>query len=175
QLSDVANFTASWGGCSGDSGSGAFEQAQFTLGKPLVMGVLSRSGTDGGICLHLTYTRTDHWRDFLVQGVTAAAQAGNYALPSWANGPTVQPATVPGVDSGTKPGDETDSGAATGIACAGASDCASGACVAIDGTAPGVDLCGDERKCGAGRTCVTLEEHDVCIPQKIVTEPVKTT
>ncbi len=72
------------GPCSGDSGSGSFEQAALRAGTPVTMGVLSRSREIGGRCKNSIYTRTDVHRGFIVAAVRAAATAGGYPAPEWA-------------------------------------------------------------------------------------------
>jgi len=77
-----------WGGdgtCEGDSGTGAYDEAQFEAGKWVSFGVLVRGGTsaDGQTCIGSIYTRFDAWPDLLVSAATEAAQRGSYALPAW--------------------------------------------------------------------------------------------
>ena len=179
-LDDKANFQVAWGVCSGDSGSAALEETQFRAGKPLAMGVLSRSGNDSGVCLEGIYTRTDRWKDFLVQGATAAAQLGGYALPAWASGPTVP---APPVDAGRADARATLPDGAVepapgekGASCTRSAECDSTACVAVEGRdAVCVDVCGDGRTCAQGETCVTVEGGDVCVPlttrSRIIQQP----
>ncbi len=79
--------------CEGDSGSGAFEQGNFDLGKWVAFGVLSRGGvsTNGLTCEQPIYSRFDAWGDLIVdaaqQAATAAQKLGSsYPLPTWAGG-----------------------------------------------------------------------------------------
>lgn len=94
-------FIGDKGTCSGDSGSGAFNQNSYDLGQFLSMGVLSRGGEEAGECVQATYTRLDSWRDLIV---SAAAEASKnwtlYPKPDW----TVYEAPVPETpkDAGTK-------------------------------------------------------------------------
>ncbi len=173
-MNDTANFLAAWGGCSGDSGSGALEQRLFDEGKPLVMGVLSRNSKDGAECLQLAYTRTDYWKTFLIEGANAAAQAGGYPLPAWAQGPTVAPIDY-GYPPAPKPdaaaATEVDAGGAVGDRCQRPSDCQSGACVALEERAPQcVAQCGADASCGAGLRCRSIDGHDLCIPMLTVSD-----
>ena len=81
----AGEFLVGDGTCDGDSGSGAFEQASFTAGKPVVLGALSRGGVsvDGARCIGGVYTRLDGWKDFVVGVAAQAAQKGGYPAPDW--------------------------------------------------------------------------------------------
>ncbi len=87
----AAEIAVGNGLCEGDSGSGAFVTSTLASGSPLVVGVLSRAGDDGGECTDGIYTRTDAFADFLVAGALEAAKAGGYDPPAWA-GPASQDA-----------------------------------------------------------------------------------
>jgi Trypsin len=79
-------FESGDGTCEGDSGSGAFDQTQYSAGKWVAFGVLSRGGqsNDQTSCVGSVYSRFDAWGGLLVSAAQQAAQAGNYALPAWA-------------------------------------------------------------------------------------------
>jgi hypothetical protein len=157
-LDDKASFLAAYGGCGGDSGSGAYDEGEFRAGHPLVVGVLSRGGPDSSVCTLTTFTRTDYWKDFLVQGATDAAKLGGFPVPAWTTGPTPTAAEAAAADAGLLKG-------AKGEACERPADCASSACVAVGDKAPVcVDRCGAGRTCEQGTVCSTLEGSDVCLP-----------
>jgi MYXO-CTERM domain-containing protein len=69
--------------CSGDSGSGAFDQASFEKGAPYVLGALSRGPQTADKCLSAIYTRTDAHAAMIVAAGEKAATAGGYARPMW--------------------------------------------------------------------------------------------
>jgi hypothetical protein len=89
---DVAEFVTEGYVCSGDSGSGAFDQKSFDQGTPYVLGALSRGPQTQDKCLAAIYSRTDAHAQMIVETGLRAAQRGNYAPPSW---------TVPEAPSGT--------------------------------------------------------------------------
>ncbi|HVH42512.1 MAG TPA: trypsin-like serine protease [Labilithrix sp.] len=89
--------------CSGDSGSGAFEQKSFTKGAPYVLGALSRGPQTEDRCLAAIYTRTDAHVDLIVNAGKKAAEAGGYEAPEWV-APKVEPSTAEPVP--TTPGCE---------------------------------------------------------------------
>lgn len=89
--SDKEFITEGWV-CSGDSGSGAFEQASFTQGKPYVLGALSRGPQTDQQCLAAIYSRTDAHADLIIAAGKKAAEAGGYDAPDWVTG--VQPASA---------------------------------------------------------------------------------
>jgi V8-like Glu-specific endopeptidase len=77
-------FIGDKGTCSGDSGSGAFNQNAYDLGQFLSMGVLSRGGEEAGECVQATYTRLDSWRDLIVSAATEASKNWTlYPKPDW--------------------------------------------------------------------------------------------
>ena len=83
----AGEFLVSGGLCAGDSGAGGFEQTSFGAGTYLALGVLARGETDpldATRCAGGIFTRLDLWRDFLLSAAGSAAQAGGYALPTWA-------------------------------------------------------------------------------------------
>ncbi len=77
-------FLTAYGVCSGDSGSGAYEQKSFDRDEPVALGVLSRGYNDETTCLEATYTRTDSFKDLIVSTAVKAAGLGAYPLPAWA-------------------------------------------------------------------------------------------
>jgi MYXO-CTERM domain-containing protein len=124
-------FLGGDGTCQGDSGSGAYDQKNFDLGKPFVVGVLSRGTADEGNCVGALYTRVDSYRDLLITAVTEAAQRGGYPIPSWTQpGP---PRGDAGADSGKGGGGGGGSGAGLGETCDSDDVCASGKCASVDG------------------------------------------
>jgi secreted trypsin-like serine protease len=82
----AAEFESGDGTCEGDSGSGAFDQTQYTAGNAVAFGVLSRGGGDPGsaTCTGSVYSRFDAWGGLLVSAANEAAQMGNYPVPAWA-------------------------------------------------------------------------------------------
>jgi hypothetical protein len=118
--------------CEGDSGSSAFEQKNFNKGIPLSMGVLSRGGASGSVCVEPIYTRTDGLRTFIVSTALTAASDGAYTPPAW-----TQPA--PPADAGTPPPDAGSDGSTPpppgtlGAPCADNTECNTGLCLSNDG------------------------------------------
>lgn len=82
-IDDSAEFVTEGGVCSGDSGSGAFEQKSYTLGETIVLGTLSRGPQTQDRCLAAIYTRTDAHAKMLVDAGLKAAQKGGYDAPAW--------------------------------------------------------------------------------------------
>jgi MYXO-CTERM domain-containing protein len=80
--------------CSGDSGSGAFDQKSFTEGKPYVLGTLSRGPQTADRCLAAIYTRTDAHADLIIAAGEKAAESGGYAAPAWVR-PEPDPSASP--------------------------------------------------------------------------------
>lgn len=142
---DVADneFTTGSGTCSGDSGSSAYEQANYTAGTPVSFGVLSRGGEQGTTCLDAVYTRTDKWADLIRQTAQTAATMGGYTAPDWAG--------AAATDGGT-----ADPGA-EGSPCTTSDECDSKNCQSADGTNsfcvatcdPSNPSCDDGYSCGA--------------------------
>jgi len=97
--SDKEFVTEGWV-CSGDSGSGAFEQNSFEAGHPYVLGALSRGPQTDEECLAAIYTRTDAHADMIVNAGVKAANEGGYDAPEW-----TKPASA---DATAKPGCEGD-------------------------------------------------------------------
>jgi V8-like Glu-specific endopeptidase len=147
--------------CEGDSGSSAYEQKSFNKNVPVSFGVLSRGGSSGSTCVEPIYTRTDAWKDFIVQTAMTAASDGNYTAPSWTSSAPPPPTDGGTTDSGTT---QPDGGPAPapgslGAPCGDATDCTSGQCLSNDGgssyicSAP-CDPSGDGSDCGAaGYAC----------------------
>jgi len=156
----VNEFISGDSTCEGDSGSSAYEQKNFNKNVPVSFGVLSRGGSEGTTCVEPIYTRTDAWKDFLVQTALTAASDGGYTAPAWTQTPP-----PPGSDAGTDAG-STDDGAAPpppgslGAGCTDNSDCDSGICESDDNgqtficSAP-CDSSGDGSDCGeANYQCI---------------------
>jgi hypothetical protein len=102
--------------CEGDSGSSAYEQNNFSQGRWVSFGVLSRGGlsTDGTTCVQPIYTRFDAWAGLVLDAANQAAAAGGYSVPSWAT--TAAAAT----------------GRGDGATCSADSQCLSSNCVSVD-------------------------------------------
>ena len=103
---DAAEFVTEGYVCSGDSGSGAFDQKTFDKGTPYVMGTLSRGPQSKDKCLAAIYSRTDAHAQLIIDAATKAAQQGGYELPSW---------TAPESASGAS--DPSNTGACEGDTC----------------------------------------------------------
>jgi MYXO-CTERM domain-containing protein len=84
--SDREFITEGWV-CSGDSGSGAFEQASFQAGTPYVLGALSRGPQTDDRCLAAIYSRTDAHADLIIAAGKKAAKLGGYDAPEWVSPP----------------------------------------------------------------------------------------
>jgi V8-like Glu-specific endopeptidase len=110
--------------CEGDSGSSAFEQNNFTAGRWVSFGVLSRGGvsTDGMTCIQPIYTRFDAWASLLLDAANQASAQGGYSAPSWAS-------STPGGSSG---GIDASSGKTDGVFCGSDRECLSNNCVSVD-------------------------------------------
>jgi hypothetical protein len=80
---DPAEFVTEGYVCSGDSGSGAFDQRSFEKGTPYVLGALSRGPQTEDKCLAAIYSRTDAHAKLIVDAAVKAAVRGNYDAPSW--------------------------------------------------------------------------------------------
>jgi MYXO-CTERM domain-containing protein len=83
-IEGAAEFVTAGFVCSGDSGSGAFDQKSFSSGSPLVLGTLSRGPQTNDRCLSAIYTRTDAHAQMIVDAAQAAAERGGYEAPAWA-------------------------------------------------------------------------------------------
>jgi secreted trypsin-like serine protease len=112
---DAAEFVTEGYVCSGDSGSGAFDQKTFTQGQPYVLGALSRGPQTKDRCLAAIYSRTDMHAKLIVDAGLKAAAQGNYAPLGW---------TVPEAPEGT-----TDDTSATPA-------CEGDTCTSTDATDP---------------------------------------
>jgi secreted trypsin-like serine protease len=69
--------------CSGDSGSGAFDQKTFDEGHPYVLGALSRGPQTAEKCLAAIYSRTDAHSQLIIDAGLKAAAQGSYAPLGW--------------------------------------------------------------------------------------------
>ena len=92
---DPGEFVTAGHVCSGDSGSGAFDQKSFDKGTPYVLGALSRGPQSADECLSAIYSRTDAHADLIVQAGIKAAKQGNYAAPAWTVPESVSGASDP--------------------------------------------------------------------------------
>ena len=146
-------FIGGDGTCQGDSGSTAYEQTEFTAGRRLSLGVLSRGGQDGDTCTGAIYTRTDTWADLILEAAAFAQRQGGYPMPEWAANPKRGNVTPPTPTPTPTP---TPGGAvALGGACATDADCASAVCVApAEGEAfTCSQACDDASPCPGGFVC----------------------
>ncbi len=80
---DPAEFVTAGYVCSGDSGSGAFDQRSFEAGAPYVLGALSRGPQTKDQCLAAIYSRTDAHAKLIVDAALKAAAMGDYPAPVW--------------------------------------------------------------------------------------------
>lgn len=80
---DPAEFVTAGYVCSGDSGSGAFDQRSFDNGTPYVLGALSRGPQTKDRCLAAIYSRTDAHAKLIIDAAVKASVAGGYTAPSW--------------------------------------------------------------------------------------------
>ena len=81
---DPAEFVTEGYVCSGDSGSGAFDQRSFEKGAtPYVLGALSRGPQTKDKCLAAIYSRTDAHGKLIVDAALKAAALGEYTPPDW--------------------------------------------------------------------------------------------
>ncbi len=156
-------FITGPGTCSGDSGSGSFNQPFFDKGEFVTVGVLSRGGEDGTNCTDAIYTRLDAWRDLIVAAAGAASKGWTLygkPTPDWTvfvpPPPAPADAGAPRPDAGkpTPPVACAEQGSgAMGTACASTCDCqAELACA--EGVAICTKSCADTAECGVGFTCV---------------------
>lgn len=93
-IDDKAEFVTEGWVCSGDSGSGAFEQHSYTSGETIVLGTLSRGPQTDDTCLAAIYTRTDAHAKMIIDAGLKAAQSGGYGAPAWVK-PASDPAAAP--------------------------------------------------------------------------------
>ncbi|GAC1562643.1 MAG: hypothetical protein NVS3B10_19880 [Polyangiales bacterium] len=82
--SDPAEFVTAGYVCSGDSGSGAFDQNSFDTASPYVLGALSRGPQTNDKCLAAIYSRTDMHAQLIIAAANKAATQGGYAPLAWA-------------------------------------------------------------------------------------------
>jgi hypothetical protein len=81
---DPAEFVTEGFVCSGDSGSGAFDQNSFETASPYVLGALSRGPQTKDKCLAAIYSRTDMHSQLIIGAADKAATQGSYAPLAWA-------------------------------------------------------------------------------------------
>jgi hypothetical protein len=143
---DPKEFLVREGGCSGDSGGPAFDQAAYTRGEFLQLGTLARAGELSGSCIDNRYIRIDAVAPFLTRSARAAATAGNYEVPAWAAEPL----------RGVQPGAATPFAfGELGAECDADSDCKSGKCASYDGALSFtcVEPCAAGGQCAADFVC----------------------
>mgnify|MGYP001265824602 CR=1 FL=1 len=154
-----SEFVAGDGVCSGDSGSGAFDQVSFAAGgPPISFGVAARAGQDGSTCRGSVYTRLDSHRDLVVQTAIAASQ--NWTLYPKPNPDWTVYTPPPVVDAGPPPTQPPPppppSLKGFGEACGSGDDCESGRCL---GPSPDDQRCtktcdpASESSCPSGYVC----------------------
>ncbi len=143
-------FIGGDGTCQGDSGSTAYEQTEFTAGRRLSLGVLSRGSADGNNCVGAVYTRSDAWADLILQAATYAQQQGGYPKPAWLENP----------DRGTTPSPNPNPTPTTptvdlGGECTSDAQCKTSVCAALTTEDPLVcsQTCDDANPCADGFTC----------------------
>ncbi len=160
------------GTCSGDSGSGAFDDTKLDSATPYVFGVLSRGGENQNTneCLEAIYTRVDEQADFIIAGALTAATAGGYVAPAWTVAEPAEPQDEPFVPF-VEPAKKNP-----GEACVSPSECQTGnACVNFgDGNVCAKRCPGDtDAECGSGFVCNTK----LCqvAPPPVVVTPVDPT
>jgi hypothetical protein len=149
QYISPTEFQSGDGTCEGDSGSSAFDQAQFDAGKWVSFGVLSRGGvsSDGKTCLGSIYSRFDAWSQLLSDTAIEAAQMGGYTAPAWAA--TASPEAGATASSASDGGSKSD-----GAVCGADGDCDSQNCVSLDGTNfVCASACSTAVACAAGFDC----------------------
>jgi hypothetical protein len=156
QYIDPSEFESGDGTCEGDSGSGAFDQAQFNKGKWVSFGVLSRGGvsSDGTTCVGSIYSRFDAWSQLIVDTAKEAAQMGGYAAPAWTIPAASDAGSTVGNAEGGSSAEAAGSGGTDGLVCAANGDCLSANCVSTDGTNfVCASACGTNSSCAAGFSC----------------------
>lgn len=153
-------FVSGDGTCEGDSGSSAYEQKNFNMSTPVSFGVLSRGGVDTQTqtCVGGIYTRTDAWKDFIINTAKSAAADGGYPPPSW-----TQPPPPPPPDGGMPP---PPGQGQLGDACSNNTDCASKLCESQDGSSyTCTQTCDASNPCPTGYACAASGNANYCFPQ----------
>jgi MYXO-CTERM domain-containing protein len=102
---DPGEFVTQGYVCSGDSGSGAFDQRTFMRGQPYVLGALSRGPQTADKCLAAIYSRTDVHAQLIVLAGMKAATQGAYEPPTWTVPEAPAAAGDPAADPSAPPGD----------------------------------------------------------------------
>jgi hypothetical protein len=125
-------FEAGNGPCEGDSGSSAYEQNAFSAGTFLSLGVLSRGGASGDMCVGSVYTQLYPWQSLILSTAMEAATMGGYSPPAWTTNPSSKPPADGGTtgDGGTNPGTDGGGNLPIGATCTVSSSCESNLCVA---------------------------------------------
>jgi V8-like Glu-specific endopeptidase len=163
---DPNEFFAGAGTCSGDSGSGAYEQTSFNANTPYVFGVLSRG--EEGTCDGAAYERVDAHRDLIVNTVREAAPLGGYSVPSWTQ---VIPPKPDGGTPTTDGGKPAPTPGELGAACANDTQCKSKSCKALDGEGfTCTQACDESKVCPEGFSC----EAGFCFAAEPAPEPAPT-
>ena len=156
QVISANEFEGGDGTCEGDSGSGAFDQGSFNIGKWVSFGVLSRGGVspEGGTCLGSIYTRFDAWGQLLIDAAGQASMMGGYNPASWTGLPP-----NPNLDGGPS---ESEGGScrSSGTLCTDDTQCCSMSCIAYD-NAPFTCQCDNDNHCASGFSC----QRGICAPQ----------
>ena len=142
------------GTCQGDSGSTAYEQSEFTAGRRLSLGVLSRGGADGNNCVGAVYTRADAFADLILQAGSYAQQQGGYPKPAWLANPD-RGSTTPGTGGGTVTPTNPSGTVDLGGTCAADNQCKTGSCLARTDADPFVctQACDESNACPDGYGC----------------------
>jgi MYXO-CTERM domain-containing protein len=122
-------FEAGNGPCEGDSGSSAYEQTAFNAGTFLSLGVLSRGGVSGDMCVGSVYTQLNAWQSLIVSTAETAASMGGYPVPTWATKPSGSSDGGASHDAAAGDGGGTG-GLPVGATCSAPDACQSGECVA---------------------------------------------
>jgi trypsin len=121
---DPSEFVTEGYVCSGDSGSGAFDQGSFDSASPYVLGALSRGPQTKDKCLAAIYSRTDMHAQLIIAAANKAATQGGYAPLAWA---APMPVTAGSTDPAT--GEPCDTAICTDVS---ETDPASGEATAND-------------------------------------------
>ncbi|MDB5220350.1 MAG: Trypsin-like serine protease [Myxococcaceae bacterium] len=107
---DPSEFVTEGFVCSGDSGSGAFDQSSFDTSSPYVLGALSRGPQTKDKCLAAIYSRTDMHSQLIISAADKAATQGNYAPLPWAT-----PLSVPVGSTDPTTGEPCDTATCTDV------------------------------------------------------------
>ena len=157
QIATANEFEGGDGTCEGDSGSGAFDQGNFSKGNWVAFGVLSRGGVspEGGTCIGSIYTRFDAYSQLIISAAQKAASLGGYSPPSWTGLSTAVDASVVSPEAGS---------AAVCLPnkamCGQDSDCCSVNCISHDNNVTAYcTMCDATNTCADGFVCT----QGVCV------------